>query len=147
MVQLRTAQTGSLKPDEFKLLMKNQGYAEIILRFFRSIILIDLSLAAGVGLINFILGWHTFEAYDMTLMWTGTAMIFVSCLVGMGGVAARLEDVAAFHHSGAGNMSENLWQISNAGRDSLGCFILLLIAGLGLLGVSYLLPILALAFG
>ena len=126
--------------------MKNQGYAELLLRFIRSIILIDLSLALLVGLISFILGWHTFEAYDIALMWTGTALIFFSCLIGMGGVASRLEDAAAFLRTGAGNMSENLWQISESGRSSLGCFLLLLIAGLGLVGLSYLLPILALIF-
>ena len=41
--------------------------------------------------------------------------------------------------TGAGHMSENIGQISQAGQISLGCFMLLMIAGIGLLGLGYLL--------
>ena len=41
--------------------------------------------------------------------------------------------------TGAGHMSENIGYISQAGQNSLGCFILLMIAGIGLLGLGYLL--------
>lgn len=43
-------------------------------------------------------------------------------------------------------MTENLQQIAEAGRSSLGCFALLLVAGLGLLILGYLLPIVPLLF-
>ena len=41
--------------------------------------------------------------------------------------------------TGAGHMSENIGQISQADQNSLSCFILLMIAGIGLLGLGYLL--------
>src|SRR5688500_1794003 len=147
MVQYQIAQTGSLSiraslikqfnfdrssqqkisiavggyTGEQNIVMKNQGYADIILRSVRTIIFIDASFAVLVGLVGFALGWHTFEAYGMGLMWAGTALIFFSCLIGMGGVSSSLEDMRAFWLSGAGNMSDNLRQISEARRSSLGC--------------------------
>ena len=127
--------------------MKNQGYAEIILRSVRTIILIDASFTVLVGLVGFVLGWHTFESYGMGLMWAGTALIFFSCLIGMGGVSSSLEDMRAFWLSGAGNMSDNLRQISEARRSSLGCFFFLLVAGIGLLILAYLIPIIPILIG
>ena len=127
--------------------MKNHGYAEVILRFFRSVVLIDVSLAVTIGLINFLLGLRTFEGFGALLISAGIGLMIISCFIGVGGLASRKEDIAAFELSGAGDMTENLQQIAEAGRSSLGCFFLLLVAGLGLLSLGYLLLIVSLLFG
>jgi hypothetical protein len=126
--------------------MKNQGYAGVILRFLRAVILIDTSLAMIAALISFVLGFHTFEAYGTLLIWAGIGLILLACFIGAGGVASRTEDTAAFWLSGAGNMSDNLKRISEASQSSLGCFFLLLVGGLGLLILGYIIPVIPVLF-
>ena len=126
--------------------MKEQGFAEIILGFLRTVLRLDASLAGLVGLIGFLRGWQTLEAYGSALVWTGTIVIFIAALIGAGGLSARAGDIGAYTRSGAGNMSENMVQLAESRSSSLGCLFLLLVAGLGLIGVGYLLPFLPLLF-
>ena len=126
--------------------MKEQGYAELILRFLRTVILLDASLAGVAGLIAFLLGFRTVEAYGTVLTWTGMLVIFIAALTGAGGLSARAGDVGAYTRSGAGNMSENMLQMAESRRSSLGCLFTLLVAGLGLTGTGYLLPVLSALF-
>jgi hypothetical protein len=121
--------------------MKSQGYTEVLLRFVRTVILIDSSLAGVVVLIGLVMKWQTVESYGVAIMWTGVGLIVLSCFIGAGGVSSRLQDTAAFWVSGAGNMSENLRHISEAGQSSLGCFFLLLLAGIGLLILAYMISL------
>ena len=122
--------------------MKEQGYAEIILRFLRTVVVIDATLAGVVGLISLLLGFRTVVAYASTLIWTGLIIIFIAALTAAGGFSARAADVGAYSLSGAGNQSENMMHMAESRISSLGCFLLLLVSGLGLVGLGYLLPIL-----
>ena len=122
--------------------MKEQGYAELILRFLRTVIMIDVSLAAAVGLISLLLGFRTVVAYGSTLIWAGLISMFIAALTAAGGFSARAADVGAYALSGAGNKSDNMMHVAESRLSSLGCFFLLLVAGLGLIGLGYLLPIL-----
>lgn len=122
--------------------MKEQGYAELILRFLRTVIMIDVSLAAAVGLISLLLGFRTVVAYGSTLIWSGMIIMFIAALTAAGGFSARAADVGAYALSGAGNKSDNMMHVAESRLSSLGCFFLLLVAGLGLIGLGYLLPIL-----
>jgi hypothetical protein len=127
--------------------MKEQGFAELILRFLRTVLLIDVSLASVTGLLSFLLGFRTVEAYATALVWTGLVLMFIAALTGAGGLSARAGDVGAYARSGAGNMSENLLQMAESRRSSLGCLFTLLVAGLGLTGTGYLLPVIFSLFG
>ena len=127
--------------------MKEQGYAELILRFLRTVILIDTILTAVVGLIGILLGWHTVMEYGNALTWTGMLVIFIAAFLGAGGLSARSGDLAAYTLSGAGNMSENIRHVAESRRSSLGCLFLMLVAGLGLIAIGYLLPVLSPFFG
>jgi len=122
--------------------MKEQGYAELILRFLRTVIIIDVSLAGAVGLISLLLGFRTVVAYGSTLIWSGMIIMFIAALTAAGGFSARAADVGAYALSGAGNKSDNMMHVAESRLSSLGCFFLLLVAGLGLIGLGYLLPIL-----
>ena len=122
--------------------MKEQGYAELFLRFLRTVIVIDVSLAAAVGLISLLLGFRTVVAYGSTLIWSGMIIMFIAALTAAGGFSARAADVGAYALSGAGNKSDNMMHVAESRLSSLGCFFLLLVAGLGLIGLGYLLPIL-----
>ena len=126
--------------------MKEQGYPELILRFLRTILLLDASLAGTVGLVGFLRGWRTVEAYGSGLVWTGTVVLFIAALIGAGGFSARATDVGAYTLSGAGNRSENMMQMAEARRSSLGCLFTLLVAGLGLIATGYLLPVISSLF-
>ena len=127
--------------------MKQQGSAEIILRFLRTVLLTDVILAVIVGVITLLLDLHTVEAYGTLLVWAGVALMILSAVLGIGGLSSRMEDVGAYSLSGAGNMSENLRRIAEAGQSSLGCFSLLLIAGIVLAAIGYILQILPALFG
>jgi hypothetical protein len=122
--------------------MKEQGYAELILRFLRTVVIIDVSLAAAVGLISLLLGFRTVVAYGSTLIWSGMIIMFIAALTAAGGFSARAADVGAYALSGAGNKSDNMMHVAESRLSSLRCFFLLLVAGLGLIGLGYLLPIL-----
>jgi len=127
--------------------MKSQGYTEVILGFLRTAIKIDVILAGIVGFASFLLGWRTVETYGTVLLRTGILVIFFACIMVIGGFAARVQDVGAFTLTGAGDQSENLMQISESGRSSFGCFLQLLAAGLGLVVLGYLLPVIWLLLG
>ncbi len=119
--------------------MQKQGNLEVVLRFLQSAFLIDAGIAAIVGIICFAIGLVTLEAFGTFLTWAGYLVIFLACFTGMGGFAARSKDVTDYSLTGAGNMTDNLRRIAEAGNSSLGCFFLLIIASLGLIGVGSLL--------
>jgi hypothetical protein len=127
--------------------MNKQGSAEIILRFLRTVLLIDVILAVIVGVITLLLDLHTLEAYGTLLVWAGVALMILSAVLGIGGLSSRMEDVGAYSLSGAGNMSENLRRIAESGQSSLGCFSLLLVAGIVLAATGYILQIISTLFG
>ena len=126
--------------------MKEQGFAELILRFLRMVFIIDATLAGIVGLIGLLMGWRTVEAYGSALIWTGMIVIFIAALTGAGGLTARAGDIGAYTLSGAGNMSENMLQMAESRLNSLGCLFLMLVAGLGLVAIGYLLPVISSLF-
>ena len=121
--------------------MKEPGYATLILRFLRTIILIDGLLAGGLGLLSFHFHWRTMESYGMALLWTGTLLIVFACFIMVGGFTARVRDADAYFVTHAGDMSENLSHIAESRHSSLGCFLVLLASGLGLRALGYLLPV------
>ena len=127
--------------------MNKQGSAEIILRFLRTVLVIDVILAVIVGVITLLLDLHTVEAYGTLLVWAGVALMILSAVLGIGGLSSRMEDVGAYSLSGAGNMSENLRRIAESGQSSLGCFSLLLVAGIVLAATGYILQIISTLFG
>ena len=127
--------------------MNKQGYAEVILRFVRTVLLIDAVLAGVVTLIIFLLGWRTPEVYGLVLNRTGAILLLFGCFIGIGGFSARTSDLGAYSISGAGNMSENLMHIAESRQSSLGCFFLLLVAGLGLMAIGDLLPVVTTLIG
>lgn len=112
------------------------------MRFLRTVLLIDAVLAGVVGLVGFALGWRTLEAYGTALVWVGTIVLFFACFMGIGGFSARVGDTVAYSIGSDGGMPKNLTRIAESGQSSLGCFFLLLFAGIGLIGVGYLLPFL-----
>jgi len=119
--------------------MNKQGSAEIILRFLRTVLLTDVILAVIVGVITLLLDLHTLEAYGTLLVWAGVAVLILAGLLGIGGLSSRMKDVGAYSLSGAGNMSENLQRVAESGRSSLGCFSLLLVAGIVLVAIGTIL--------
>ena len=127
--------------------MKGQGHAEVILRFLRTVILSDAILTGVVGLIGLLLRWRTVTQYGNALTWMGMLVIFAAAFLGAGGLNARAGDLAAYTVSGAGNMSENINQVAESRRSSLGCLFLMLAVGLGLIAIGYLLPVLSPFFG
>ena len=127
--------------------MNTPGSAEAILRFLRSVIVIDAIVAVIVGVISLLLDLHTLEAYGTPMVWTGVAVIVLACVLGIGGLSSRMEDVGAYNLSGAGNMSENLRRVAEAGQSSAGCFALLLVAGILLAAIGYILQIIPALFG
>jgi hypothetical protein len=123
--------------------MKPEGNLQIILRFLRSVLLIDLGVAVVVLIICFVMHLVTLEAFGTFLTWAGLILAALSAFLGVGGFASRAKDVADFSLSGAGDMGENLRRIAENGNSSLGCFSLLIVAALGLLGIGYLLQAIA----
>lgn len=116
--------------------MKTEGNLAIILRFLRSALLIDLGVAAVVLVICFVLDLVTLEAFGTFLTWAGVALAVFSTLLGIGGFAARPKDVIDFSLTGAGDMGENLRRIAENSSSSMGCFFILMLAALGLLGIG-----------
>ena len=123
--------------------MKEQSNAEAIGRFLRPVLVIDAVIAVVVGILCVFLDLYTLEAYGTLLVWAGLAVFLIACVIGIGGVASRLEDVHAFHLSRAGNMSENLRRVAESGQSSVGCFALLLLAGISLIAIGYFLQFIA----
>ena len=96
--------------------MKEQGSAKVILRFLRNVLLTDAILAVIVGVITLLLDLHTLEAYGTLLVWASVVVLLLACVLGIGGISARIQDVGAYSLSGAGNMSENLQRVEDSGR-------------------------------
>ena len=132
---------------EQEAVMNTQSRLEVTLRFLRATLLMDAILAAIVWIITLLLDLHTWWAYGTLLVWTGFAVIVLACLLGIGGVSSRIQDVGAYSLSGAGNDSELFRHIAEAGQSSLGCFFLFVVAGMGLLVIGYLFRIISALFG
>lgn len=124
--------------------MKEQGITRIVLHFLRAVLLTCAGLSVAVGLVGVLRGWRTVEAYGSALVWTGTIVMLIAALTGAGGLSARAGDIGAYTRSGAGDMSENMLQMGESRRSALGCLVLLMLVGLGLIGLGYLLPFLPL---
>jgi hypothetical protein len=122
---------------------QHDGFAQAMLGFLRKVILIDASLATIVSLIGVALGLRMLESYGTLMIWTGTGLIFLATLVGVGGYASRAADSEAFRLTRAGNPSENFQHIAEAGQSSFGCVFLLVSLGLGLAGLGRLLSVIA----
>ena len=127
--------------------MHTQSPLEAALRFLRPVILLDAILLVIVWIITLLLDLHSWWAYGTLLVWTGFAVIVLACLLGIGGVSSRIQDVGAYSLSGAGNDSELFRHIAEAGQSSLGCFFLFVVAGMGLLVIGYLFRIISALFG
>lgn len=121
--------------------MKEPGYATLILRFLRTVLLIDGLLAGGLGVLSFLFEWRTLESYGMALLWAGTILMVFACFIMVGGFTARVRDADAYYVTHAGDISENLSHIAESRQGSLGCFLVLLVSGLGLRSLGYLLPV------
>jgi hypothetical protein len=121
--------------------MREPNQIRSVQSFVRRVLIVDLILAAIIGIVSYFLDIRSLEGYGTLLTWTGAAVMVFACLAGIGGFAARAEDFAAFSRSGAGNMSEQLGHISDARQSSLGCFALLLSVGVGLAVIGKLLQL------
>lgn len=130
-----------------EIAMNKETNAEAIPRFLRPVLVMDAVVAVIVGVVSVLLDLYTLEAYGTLLVWAGVAVILLACVIGIGGIASRIEDVNAFHLSRAGNLSENLQRVAEAGQSSVGCFALLLLAGISLVTIGYILQIIAAIFG
>lgn len=122
-------------------------YAEIARRFFRGMLLIDVIVALIVGVISLFLDLPTWLAYGTLLRRAGLALIVLAGVLTVGGLSSRLQDVGAYNLSKAGNMSENLYQVAEAGRSSIGCSLLLLLTGISLLALGKSLQDISALFG
>lgn len=121
--------------------MRDQNQVRTVQSLVHRVLIVDLILAALIGIISYLLEIRTLEGYGTLLTWAGAAVMTLACLTGIGGFASRSEDFAAFSRSGAGNMFEQLGHISDARQSSLGCFTLFISVGLGLVAIGYLLQI------
>lgn len=122
-------------------------YAEIGMRFFRGMLLIDVIVALIVAIISLFLDLHTWLAYRTLLRWAGLVLIVLAGILTVGGLSSRLQDVGAYNLSHAGDMSENLYQVAESGRNSIGCSLLLLLAGISLLALGKTLQAIATLLG
>jgi hypothetical protein len=61
--------------------MDKPGYVEVMLRFVRTVLLIDAVLAGVVALIIFLLGWRRPEAYGTALKRTGMIILLFACFL------------------------------------------------------------------
>ena len=127
--------------------MNKQGYTEVTVRFLQTILLVDVIVAVIVWIVTILLDLHTLEAYGTVLGWASGALILAACILAIGRVSSRMEDVGAYALSGAGDMSENLQRIAEAGQSSVGCATLLLLAGVSLTLIGYILQGLPALFG
>jgi hypothetical protein len=113
-----------------------------IVAFFRSsvraILMADLVISILVGIVCIVLKLYTFEAYGTLLVWAGMAVLFLTCIMGIGGFASRTQDMAAFSVTKAGDPFENLLRVSEARQSSFGCFLQLIGIAAGLIGFGYL---------
>lgn len=90
---------------------------------------------------------HTWLAYGTLLMWAGMALIVLAGILTIGRLSSRLHAVGAYNLSHDGDMFENLYQVAEAGRNSIGCSLLLLLAGISLLALGKFLQAIAAPLG
>jgi hypothetical protein len=126
--------------------MQQEGIPTIILRFLRTVLLIDLVLAAIVALVCFFLAIRTMLGYGTILVWVGFVVMIFAGITGVGGFASRGEDAVAYSLSGAGNMTDNLRRITDARSSNLGCMVHMIAAALLLIGLGYLIQVIAVLF-
>lgn len=127
--------------------MNELTYAGIVLRFVRGLLLTDVIVALIVAIISLLLDLHTWLAYGTLLVWAASALIVLAGVLTVGGLSSRLQDVGAYNLSHAGDMSENLYQVAESGRNSIGCSLLLLLAGISLLALGKFLQAIAILNG
>ena len=108
----------------------------VLTRLVRGLLLADVIVAFVVAVISLLLRLHTWLAYGTLLVWSAGALIVLAGILTVGGLSSRLQDVGAYNLTHAGDMSENLHQIAEAGRSSIGCSLLLLMAGISLLAIG-----------
>ena len=106
--------------------------------FVRGVLMADLVISILVGTGCILLKLYTFEAYSMLLVWAGMAVLFLTCVLGIGGFASRTQDMAAFFRTKAGDPFENLQRVAEDRQSSFGCFLQLLSIGIGLIAFGYL---------
>jgi hypothetical protein len=122
---------------------QHDGLTQAILGFLRKVLVIDASLAVIVSLVGVALGLRMLESYGTLMIWTGTGLIFLATVIGVGGYASRTADSEAFRLTRAGNPSENFQHIAESGQSSFGCVFLLVSIGIGLAGLGHLLSVMA----
>jgi hypothetical protein len=122
--------------------MRDPNQIRSVQSFVRRVLIADLMLAVSVGIVSYFLEIRSLEGYGTLLTWAGAAVMLFACLVAIGGFASRTADFGAFSQSGAGNMFEHLGHISDARQSSLGCFILFMSVGLGLVAIGNLIQFL-----
>ncbi len=118
--------------------METDNLLPLLWQTTRKILLTDLILAAFLGLVCFVLMIRTLGAYSIVLSWAGGAILIFACFTAIGGFSARVQDAAAYTMTGAGDMYDNLRQISKSRSSNLGCLLQMLLMGFGLLGISYI---------
>lgn len=106
--------------------------------FVRAILVADLVISLLIGAVCLILKLYIFDAYGTLLVGAGMVVLFLTCVMGIGGFASRTQDIAAFSASKAGDPFENLLRIAEARQSSFGCVLQLIGIGIGLIGVGYL---------
>ena len=121
--------------------MQKNTIASFLWRIVRSVLMADLFFGIAVGIACFMLDLWSLEAYGTLLVWVGVAVLVLTSLMGIGGVASRSQDIQAFSLSGAGDMSENLKRIAESGRSSLGCFTQFIVVGISLILFGYLIQV------
>jgi hypothetical protein len=118
--------------------MQKKEFTPLLWRMARTVLMVDLFFAIIVGIACFMLDLWTPEAYGTLLVWAGAAVLVLTALMGIGGVASRSQDIQAYSLSGAGDMSENLRRIAEAGQSSLGCFVQFILISISLIVLGYL---------
>jgi hypothetical protein len=118
--------------------MQKEELAPLIWQTARKILLTDFILAAILGLVCFVFALRTLGAYSTILSWAGEGILIFACFTAVGGFASRVQDAAAYTMTRAGDMYDNLRQISNARSSNLGCLLQILLLGFGLIGLSYI---------
>jgi hypothetical protein len=123
--------------------MNELTQAGIVLRFVRGLLLTDIIVALIVAVIDVFLDLYTLLAYGTLLVWAAMVLIVLAGILTVGGLSSRLHDVGAYNLSRAGDMSENLHQVAEAGRSSFGCSLLLFLAGITLFALGNFLQTIA----
>lgn len=93
-----------------------------VLRLLRIILLIDLVLLAGIGIICYVVDWRTVYQYGDLLTKVGAVLLILLLLIGLGGNTARSDDIEAFSVSGSMRMEDVLLEARRA-SDTRAHFI------------------------